>query len=157
MSQQQQHPRPGTEAPRILQLPANFDALGAAVDFLVADKIFGAMPSSRLVSLVKHQLAQKCQICALRGKVMIAYCGWVLITKEIGDKWFQGEVGQYGLPTAPPDRADAAALTIVRIVEPNLVLPLMRECRRLHPGKRIYIRRDYGDRKKQARQSHVRS
>jgi hypothetical protein len=156
MVQQQQQP-PSTEEPRILQLPRSFDALGAVVDFLAVDKVFGAMPSSQLVALVKHQLARKCQICALRGKVMVAYCGWLLMTKEIGDKWFRGEVGQYGLPTATPDRADAVALTIVRIIEPNLVLPLMRECRRLHPGKRVYIRRDYGDRKKPARQSNVRS
>jgi hypothetical protein len=86
---------------------------------------------------------------------MIGYCGWVLITKEIGDQWFRGEVGPYGLPAAPADQADAGALTIVRIVEPKLVLPLMRECRKLNPGKRVYIRRDYGDRKKPGRQSYV--
>jgi hypothetical protein len=140
-----------------LQLPSSFDALGAVLDFLAVDKVFGAMPSSQLVMLVKHQLARKCQICALRGKVMVSYCGWVLITKETGDKWFRGEVGQYGLPVAPPDRADAAALTIVRILEPNLVLPLMRECRKRHPGVRVYIRREYGQREKPARQSNVRS
>jgi hypothetical protein len=154
MSQQQ--PQGDAEKPRILQLPSSFDALGAVLDFLAVDKVFGAMPSSELVMLVKHQLARKCQICALRGKVMVGYCGWVLMTKETGDRWFRGEVGQYGLPTAPPDRADAAALTIVRILEPNLVLPLMRECRRLNPGVRVYIRREYGDSKKPRRQSYVR-
>ena len=157
MSQQPPPPQRDAEAPRVLQLPANFDALGAVIDFLSVDKVFGAMPSGQLVTLVKHQLARRCQVCALRGKVMIGYCGWVLITKEIGDQWFRGEVGPYGLPAAPADQADAGALTIVRIVEPKLVLPLMRECRKLNPGRRVYIRRDYGDRKKPGRQSYVRA
>lgn len=153
----QQQPQPDAEAPRFLQLPSSFDALGAVLDFLAVDKVFGAMPSSQLVTMVKHQLARKCQICALRGNVMIGYCGWVLMTQEIGDKWFRGEVSEHGLPTAPPDQADAAALTIVRILEPDLVLPLIRECRKLHPNKRVYIRRQYGDLKKPQRQSNVRS
>ena len=156
MSERQQPPSK-TEEPRILQLPSSFDALGAVLDFLAVEKVFGAMPSNQLVVQVKHQLARKCQICALRGKAMIAYCGWVLITKETGDKWFRDELANFGLPVASPDRADAAALTIVRILEPNLVLPLMRECRTLYPGKRVYIRREYGDRSKSRRQSLVRS
>jgi hypothetical protein len=155
MSQQQ--PQRDAEAPRILQLPSSFDALGAVLDFLAVDKVFGAMPSNQLVVQVKHQLARKCQICALREKVMVAYCGWVLITEETGDKWFRDELANFGLPVAAPDRADAAALTIVRILEPNLVLPLMRKCRTLYPGKRVYIRREYGDETKSRRQSNVRS
>jgi hypothetical protein len=156
MSQKEQ-PQLDAGSLRILQLPSNYDALGAVLNFLVSEKVFGRVPSSELVTLIKYQLARRCQICALRGKRMVGYCGWVLITKETGDKWFRAEIGEHGIPAAPPDRADAAALTLVRILEPNLVLPLIRECRRLHPGKRVYIRRSYGDNKKPARQSNVRS
>lgn len=59
----------------------------------------------------------------------------------------------------PPLRLTARMLwpTLVRITEPNLVLPMIRECRKLLPDKHVYVRRSYGDGKKPPRQSNVHS
>ena len=135
--------QPDAEECRLLQLPASAESFWAVIEFLSQDKaVFDKAQAGRLVPVVRHQVERRFHACAVRGKALVGYCGWVLMTREIGEQWLRGEV-ESQIPFVPPERADAAALTIVRVLEPKLVLPLIRRARELNPGKRVFFRRDY--------------
>ena len=131
---------------------ANAEALGAVLDFLSRDKPFNEFRVGVLVPVVRDQLRFQCHVCALRNNVLVGYCGWMLITKELGECWLRG---QTQLESVPAERADALAVTIVRVEEPSMVRPLIRAARQLNPGRRAYIRRDYGGTQRATRQSSV--
>ena len=133
---------------RLQRFVANAEAVGAVIDFLSRDKPFSEFRVGVLVPAVKEQLVRQLHVCALRGNVLVGYCGWVLITTEMGELWVKG---QAQLKAVPADRADARALTIVRVEEPSMVRPLLRAARQLNPGKRVFIRRDYGDAQRTAK------
>lgn len=137
---------------RLQQFVANAEALGVVIDFLSRDKPFGEFRVGVLVPAVTEQLVRQWHVCALRGNVLVGYCGWVLITSEMGEQWVNG---QAQLKPVSADRADARALTIVRVEEPSMVRPLIRACRQLNPGKRVFIRRDYGGAQGRAKQTSV--
>ena len=137
---------------RLQQFVANAEALGVAMDFLSRDKPFSEFRVGVLVPVVKEQLLRQWHVCALRGNILVGYCGWVQITTEMGELWVKGQ-GQ--LKPVPADRADARALTIVRVEEASMVRPLLRAARQLNPGKRVFIRRDYNGVQRTAKQTSV--
>jgi hypothetical protein len=142
----------GAEEVQVRRFVANAEALGVVVDFLSRDKPFSEFRVGVLVPAIRDQLTHQCQVCALKANVLIGYCGWVLITREMGEAWLKGQ-GQ--LKPVPPDRANAAALTIVRVTEPGLLRRLIRASRELNPGKRVYFRRDYATGQRAARHTSV--
>jgi hypothetical protein len=146
-------PNHRSDEPRLVSLPATLGSFGAAIHFLAAEKTFGRKPLGEIVLEVSRQLHSKWNICAVRGQTLIGYCGWVFTTREIAEKYIAGEP----IPDSDvsPDEADTPVLTIVRILEPQLVLPLMRACRNRYPGRRVFFRREYLDRDKQKRSSSV--
>jgi len=150
----EQLPQHDSDEPRLRRLPLASGTLGAVLDFLSRDKFFGAIPLGRLVPAIRNQLDQQRHVCALRGKVIVGYCGWVLMTREMGEKWLKGEA-RFDVAGIPADQADAGALTIVRIAEPKLVLSMMRACRKLNPGRRVFFRREYLDRTRPSKMMSV--
>ena len=134
------HPDPGGFQMR--RFTPSFEALGIVVDFLSRKAPFEQFRAGHLVTALKHQIAQGHHVCAFRGEVLVGYCGWLQVTCELGELWL---LDQAELKPIPPERADAVALTLVRIDEPAAVRPLIRACRTLEPGKRVFFRRDYAD------------
>jgi hypothetical protein len=130
----------------------SFEALGIVVDFLSRKAPFDQFRAGAVVTAIKHQLAQGHHVCGFRGEVLVGYCGWLHITRELGELWL---LDQAELKPVAPDRADAVALTLVRIDEPAAVRPLIRACRTLEPGKRVFFRRDYANRLQATRRNTV--
>jgi hypothetical protein len=95
-----------------------------------------------LVTALKYQIANGHHVSAFRGETLIGYCGWLSIASAHGELWIRDTAD---LTPVSPDRADAVALTIVRVDEPPAVRPLIRACRILEPGKRVFFKRDYVD------------
>jgi hypothetical protein len=120
----------------------SFEALGIVVDFLSRKAPFDQFRAGHVVTALKHQIAQGHHVCAFRGEVLVGYCGWLQVTCELGELWL---LDQAELKPVPPERADAVALTLVRVDEPAAVRPLIRACRRLEPAKRVFFRRDYAN------------
>jgi hypothetical protein len=146
-------PKHHSDKPRLVRFPATLEALGAVIHFLALDNTFGSKPLANVVLEVLVQLQNKWNVCAVREKTLVGYCGWVLTKRELAEMYLKDESGRD--PIVSPNEADAAILTIVRILEPKLVPPLIRASRKLNPGKRCFFRREYQDHKKPKRGSSV--
>jgi hypothetical protein len=145
-------PQPDPGSFEIRRFTPSFEALGIVVDFLSRKAPFDQFRAGHLVTALKHQIAQGYHVCGFRGEVLVGYCGWLQITRELGELWL---LDQAELKPVPPERADAVALTLVRVDEPAAVRPLIRACRRLEPAKRVFFRRDYANRLHATRRNTV--
>jgi hypothetical protein len=131
----------------------SFEALGIVVDFLSREAPYDEFRAGKLVTALKHQVMHGHHVCAFRGEKLVGYCGWLPISEELGTLWVAGKAE---LTPVPPDRADAVALTTIRVDDPKVLHPLIRACRKLHYGKRVFYlgRRLYaGQRSPQRRES----
>lgn len=132
----------------IRKFKPSYESFGLVVSYLAATEPFSQFRAGSLTRAVRYQLSKGNHVCAYREDRLIGYCGWLHVTSEMGERWLR----QDGTltPVAEAD-ADAAALTIVRVDEPALLLRIIRETRRLNTGRRVFFRRDYdgGVRKRQ--------
>jgi hypothetical protein len=148
-------PMPRCDETRLVILPPTLGSFGAVIHFLAVEQAFGRKPLGEIVLEVSRQLHNKWNMCAVRDNKLVGYCGWIFTTREIAEKYVKGD--PIGNADAPPDQADTPVLTIVRIIEPQWVLPLMRAMRNLAPGKQVFFRREYLDPKKPKRGNSVRN
>jgi hypothetical protein len=123
-------------------LPADYRALGTIIDFVASRGPFADYKAKDVLAAIKGQVATRCHVCAFRGKSLVGYCGWLPITEEMGKLWLQGKGG---LSPVPADRCDAAALTIVCSEDAHVLRGLVRVCRDLGKGRRIFFKRVYAD------------
>ena len=130
----------------------SYEALGIVVDFLVRRAPYDQFRAGKLVAALKHQLAHGYHICAFRDETLIGYSGWLPITEELGQSWLDGK-GE--LEPVPPERSNAAALTIVCADDPSIVRALIRATRKYRPGERVFFRRDYSGRQRPQRSQTV--
>jgi hypothetical protein len=137
---------------RICQLKPNAETFGAVIDFLARVKPFSEFYAGRLASAVRDQLHRQHHVCAMRGNTLIGYCGWVLFAEEAGERWLREQVP---FDPVPDERADAGALTIVRVEDPKVLRRLIRKTRELNPGRRVFLRRQYGEADKAIRHTSV--
>ena len=137
---------------RVCRLKPNAETFGAVIDFLARVKPFSEFRAGALTSAVRDQLLLQHHICAMRGPTLIGYCGWLLTSQEIGERWLHE---QGSLDPVADDRADAGALTIVRAEDPKVLRKLIRATRDLNPGKRVFLRRDYSDGRRPTRNATV--
>ena len=117
-----------------------FDALGIVVDFVTRTPPFEHFDAGVLVAALKFQLAYGEHMSAFRGETLVGYFGWLPITRVIGEAWLAGTAK---LVPVEPARADAVALTVVRVADPAALPSLVRAMRKRGSGKFVYFRRDY--------------
>ena len=125
---------------QIRRFTPSFEALGIVVDFLSRRAPYDELRAGKLVTTIKYQIAQGDHVCGFRGETLVGYCGWLQVTCELGERWLRG---QAELQPIPPDRADAVALTLIRVDEPAALRPLIRAGRKLVGSKRVFFGRDY--------------
>ncbi len=130
----------------IRQLRATHESLGLLVSFLSRTPPFSEFRSRVLVGALQQQLERGHHACLLAEGRLAGYCGWLLTSREIGEKWLKDEAE---LSSVPDRLADAAAFTIVFCPDRRHVLPLVREARNRHPGLLAVFKRSRsgGDRK----------
>lgn len=129
----------------IRQFSPSYEAFGLIIGYLASAEPFSQFRAGALAKAVKHQLAQGNHVCAYRDETLIGYCGWLYTSVEVGERWMSDNGP---LTPLPKDKADAAALTIVRVDDPALILTMIRATRRLNTGRRVFFRRDYDGREK---------
>ena len=152
MSQQAVVEEVRTEDYRVCQLKPNAETLGALIDFLARVKPFSEFRAGALVSAAKDQLLRQHHVCAMRGTTLIGYCGWILFTKEMGERWLRD---QTPFEPIPDERANAGALTIVCASDPKVVRRLIRATCELNPGKRVFLRREYSEGHRHVKQTSL--
>ena len=117
-----------------------FDALGIVVDFITRTPPFAHFHAGALVDALKFQIVHGEHVSAFRGETLVGYFGWLPITRVVGEAWL---VGAAELTAVESARADAVALTVVRVADPASLPSLVRAMRKRGPGKFVYFRRDY--------------
>ena len=120
--------------------PSN-EALGTVVAYLAREAPFSAYRSGRLVTAVKYQLSSRNHVCLLSDDVLLAYAGWLPITQVVGEQWMRDEAT---LAPVETEQADAVALTVVSVTSKEYLIPLIRACRKLNPGLRVFFKRETG-------------
>ena len=125
---------------QVRRFKPGFEALGLVADFIAATPPFGAFGAAKLLTALRQQLSTGCHVAGFEGDDLVAYCGWMPTSVQIGLDWMRAEGELIPVETA---RADAAVLTIVRILNRQDVLPLIRACRVANPNRRVFFKRDY--------------
>jgi len=128
--------------PVLRQLKPSMEVLGLVAAFLVREKPFSEFRAGKLLSAIKFQISSRSHVAMLDGNTLIGYCGWLPITSTLGEKWIANKAE---LKPVPIEAADAVALTIVSFTSRQHLLPMIRECRRLQPNRRVYFKRDRQD------------
>jgi hypothetical protein len=143
-----------SERPVILQLHGSFEAFGIVFDYLSRTDPFTRFQVGHFSTIVRQQLKTGYHLVAMDGKTVVGYAGWILTTKEIGDRW-QNADGK--LTPVTESKADSAALTVVASKNRSILLRLIRGARTLNPGKRVYFKREYDDERKSMRKASVKN
>lgn len=141
-------------AVQLRRFTPSYEALGIVLDFLVRRPPYDGFGAGKLVAALKHQIAHGYHICAFRDEMLIGYSGWLPITEDLGRLWLDGKAE---LEPVPPERSNAAALTIVCADDPAIVRSLIRATRKYRPGERVFFRRDYSGRAQSTRRHSVRN
>ena len=115
-----------------------FEALGLITDFLASDKPFANFSANKLLTAIKYQLSHGQHIAGFEDDRLVAYCGWLSTTKSHAEAWMKGRGRLDFIATG-----EAVALTVVKILKPDHVLPMIRACRDRNQGKRFYFKREY--------------
>jgi hypothetical protein len=138
--------------PVILQLHGSFEAFGVVFDYLSRTDPFTRFQVGHFSSIIRQQLKTGHHLVAMDDKTVVGYVGWILTTREIGDRW-QNDQGK--LTPVAEGKADSAALTVVAARDRSILSRLIRGARTLNPGKRVYFKREYDDEGKSTRKASV--
>lgn len=128
---------------------ANF---GLVADYLSRRAPFDRFPLGQFCQSLRYQLTRAAHVAAFDGETLCGYLGWLPTTRAVGEAWRRN-----GGTLTPVEDAghDAAALTVVCVDERVLLLPIIRQARRLNPGRRIYFKRTYADAARAERKATV--
>lgn len=131
---------------------SGYEALGLVTDFLAAEPPFDRFKANKLLTTIKYQLQLGQHVAGFEKERLVAYCGWLTTSKAVGEAWL---LSNSELKYIPPTEADAVALTVVRVLRPEHVLPMMRACRERNPGQRVFFKRDYANDSQRSRKHSV--
>src|SRR5690348_2398271 len=96
---------------------ASHEALGVLVDFIATRPPFDEFRAGKLVVALKHQIANGNHVCAFRNETLVGYCGWILITQEMGRLWL---ANRGDLKPVPVEQADGLAVSVVCADDPGV-------------------------------------
>jgi hypothetical protein len=121
------------------RLPPSYGSLSFIMEFIVATDEFGGMRAATLFSALKVQIQSGYHVAAYRDQKLVGYCGWLNTTEEIAQEWLMNRGKLKGVPKAS---SNAVALTIVRMIDREAVLPIIRSCRQLNGDRRVFFKRE---------------
>jgi len=121
------------------RLPPSYGSLSFIMEFIVAAPEFGRMQSRVLFPALKAQIQHGYHVAAYRNQKLVGYAGWLNTTEEIAQQWLQNAGKLHGVPASS---SNAVALTIVRIIDREAVLPIIRSCRQLNGERRVFFKRE---------------
>ena len=121
------------------RLPPSYGSMSFIMEFIVATNEFGGMQARVLFSALKTQIQHGFHVAAYRNQKLVGYCGWLHTTEEIARHWLKNQGKLQGVSAAS---SDAVALTIVRFIDRDAVLPAIRSCRQLNGERRVFFKRE---------------
>ncbi len=123
----------------IIHLNPSFEAFGLVLDFLSRVAPFSTFEVETLANVIRMQLRDSYHLAAMQGSVMIGYAGWLRTTTAEANAWTEGRgilIARHG-----PD-ADAAALTVFAVTDPEATRRLIHGARELNKGVRVFFKRE---------------
>lgn len=127
---------------QLVRLERNFYSLGLVLDFLAGSAVFGDFTLRQVMKVVRFQIDRGWNVCALDGKRVLGYSGWMEIPEAMGQLWLAG-LGELR-PLPPGAEADAFAVTVVAAETPEILRRVIRHTREQNKGRRAFFRRSYG-------------
>jgi hypothetical protein len=118
---------------------SSYGSIGVVLEFILAAQPFESMQAKVLYSAVKEQIAGGYHVAAFRSGKLIGYFGWLNTTEAIARKWM---TGQGKLVSVARAESNAVALTVVRAIDSQAILPGIRKCRELNAGRRVFFKRE---------------
>jgi hypothetical protein len=137
-----QTPEPPTAsggAISIIHLNRSFEAFGLVMDFLSRVEPFSTFEVETLANVIRMQLRDSFHLAAMQGNVMIGYAGWLRTTTAEANAWTEGR-GILLARNGP--EADAAALTVFAVTDPEATRRLITGARELNKGVRVFFKRE---------------
>jgi hypothetical protein len=117
---------------------SSYGSIGVVLDFILAAQPFESMQAKVLYMAVKEQIAGGYHVAVFRSGNLIGYFGWLNTTEAIAQKWV---TGQGKLVSVADSLSNAVALTIVRTIDRQAILPGIRKCRQINAGRRVFFKR----------------
>jgi hemolysin-activating ACP:hemolysin acyltransferase len=118
------------------------EALGCATLLLSTARPFDRMRFGALARALNGQIHRGHYLFAAQGRRLVGYVGWALCTEEVGRGWAHGRYR----PSHEDCLAGDCFVGLTWYGEsPRITFFLMRRCRALYPGVKVFGRREYGD------------
>ena len=117
-------------------------AVGAACQFLAGQEPFAGLAFGELVKTVAAQIQRGHYLFARRDLELLAYVGWALCEEPVATEWVSGR-------GAPHSDLCLNGPVFVAVTfaskETAATRCLIRDCRRLYPGRQAMFHRYYAD------------
>jgi len=137
---------------RIVTLAGSFETFGLVLDHLSRIQPFATYSLGNFSRALQHQLQERTNVAALAGNRITGYCGWLPTTRANAAAWI---ANSDSLRPVGGSDADAVALAVVTASDRGTLLRLIREARRLSPGKQVFFKREYAGEGRPARKASV--
>lgn len=124
----------------ITQLARNPYSLGLTARFLSEHRPFSEMEFGATIQALMFQIHEGTHLIASRADAMVGYLGWLRVEPAGAKAWLAGE----GRLFATRDGA-AIAVTLFATEAPGDILPMIRQAKRMEPGKSVYWKRYFSD------------
>jgi hypothetical protein len=124
----------------ITQLARNPYSLGLAARFLSEHRPFSEMEFGATVQALMFQIHEGTHLIASRKDAMVGYLGWLRVEPAGAEAWLSGQ-GRL----MPMRDGAAVAVTLFATADPADILPMIREAKRMEPGRSVYWKRYFGD------------
>ena len=118
------------------------EALGCATLLLSGARPFEGMRFGGLARTLNGQIHRGHYLFAARGRKLVGYAGWALCAEEVGRAWAEG---RYHLSHEESVDGNCFVGLTWYGESPRINFFLMRQCRTLYPGVKVFGRREYGD------------
>ncbi len=132
--------------PQIHRLKPGYESLGLVIDFLTQEPPFARYAAGVLAAAVKYQLGEACHLALVEDGRLTGYLGWLMVTRTMGEAWIAGDLAEPR--PVPHERADAIALTVIRVARPQSRPLLIGPFRRAMGERRIFYKRHYASGRK---------
>ena len=122
------------------RLPPGYETLGVVLDFVTRGPPYDGFAAGLLTKALKAQIAEGHHLAVVRNGILAAYAGWMPILAANGEDWIAGRAE---FQPVSADKADAIAVSIVRIEGPGIARELLLRVREEANGHRAFFRKDY--------------
>lgn len=121
-------------------LAPNPYSLGMVAEFVSRFKPFADFGLGASVNAIAYQLHSGSHLIAANTDTMVGYLGWVQTSEDVAMDWLR-----FGGLLAPSLHGDVQVITILAVVNKEVVRPLLQAARKRAGQRAVFWQRTYDD------------